>query len=142
MDVTLSDLNALGNEIKNIRDDINKHKIAMADLQEFLDQKENEFIQKLKDNGMEKYFIPDVGTAYVSTRFTYKVPKTPEEREAFFSYLKQKGVYNDMVTVHSQTLNSWAKAEIDAAITNGASDFKVPGLGDPSMYETLNIRKA
>lgn len=142
MGVTLSDLNTLGQEIKNIRDEIGKYKLAIADLQEALDGKEGQFIQMLKDNGMEKYFVPGVGTAFVSTRFTYKVPKTPEERAAFFDYLKKKGVYEGMVTVHSQTLNSWARAELDAAITEGATDFKVPGLGDPSMYETLNIRKA
>lgn len=142
MSVTIQSLNGLGHEIKILRERKELLKKELGELESNIKELELQFIQYLSDNGLERYYIPDFGTAYVSRRFTYKVPKEPGDREEFFGYLKAKGIFDEMITVHSQTLNSWAKKELDVAIDEGASDFKIPGLGDPVLFETLGVRKS
>ena len=70
---------------------------------------------------------------------SFKTPKTPEDREAFFSFLKEKGVYDEMITVNSRTLNSWAKQEVEAAENDGNFDLEIPGLvkSDPVAKPVL-----
>jgi len=74
-------------------------------------------------------------------RFTVAHPKDPEQKAKFYQFLKDKGIFEDMVTVHSQTLNSYYKAEMEAAIEAGATDFEMPGVGEPKMVEILVLRR-
>ena len=140
-DVTLEELNRIGEQIKH-------HRAAKAMIKEEMDavngklrELETTFIAYLQQNGMEKYVIPGFGTAYIKTMFSYKIPKTPEQKTAFFGYLKERGIFDSMATVHSRTLNSWAKEEMAKAIEAGSSDFQIPGLEIPTTSETLGVRK-
>lgn len=81
------------------------------------------------------------GTLVRRTRITYAVPKTTSDRLEFFDYLKKKEVFEGLITVHSQTLNSWVKSEADAAAARGDFDFKVPGLGEPSSHEFVSLTR-
>lgn len=96
----------------------------------------------LKHFNREKFEVPGLGTFYIRSQFSVKTPKSPEAREAFFNYLKQKGAFDDMITVNHQTLNAYYNAELDAAQQAGVENFKIPGLDDPSLYETITMRKA
>lgn len=82
------------------------------------------------------------GTVIMNARFTVKTPKEKEDKEAFFEYLKSKGMYDDMVSVNSQTLNSWYKEEMEAAKREGNFGFKIPGIGDPTAFEYISFRKS
>lgn len=54
-----------------------------------------------------------------------KVPKTPEEKEAFFGWLKEKGFYDTYITVNSNSINSLVKTEYELA---NDPEFSIPGL--------------
>lgn len=79
------------------------------------------------------------GTISLQRRITYKVPKEPHLKEAFMGYLKQKGVYESLVTVHSQTLNAFAKEELEAAKLRSDYKFEIPGLGEPTVSEGIRV---
>ncbi len=81
------------------------------------------------------------GLVSVTKRFTVAHPKDPAARAKFFEYLRGKGIFEDLVSVHSQTLNSYYKAEMDAAIAQGNTDFSIPGVAEPKLVETLAMRK-
>ena len=70
-----------------------------------------------------------------------KVPKDPEAKALFFAYLDSKGIKDDILTVNSQTLNSFYKAEKESAIAAGAEEFSMPGLEAPTAYFQLQMRK-
>ena len=70
-----------------------------------------------------------------------KVPKDPEAKAQFFAYLEAKGIKEDLLTVNSMTLNSFYKAEKEAAIAAGAEEFSIPGLEAPTAYFQLQMRK-
>lgn len=67
--------------------------------------------------------------------------KLPDDKREFYQYLKDKNIFEDMVTVHSNTLNAWYKQEMEAAIERKDADFKIPGLGLPTTYTTVSLRK-
>jgi len=83
-----------------------------------------EVIEVLMDLGKTKY-VSDSGTFSFKVNETFRVPKTPEDRERFFNFLKEKEIYEDMITVNSATLNSWAKLEIE---NSTELDYQIPGL--------------
>lgn len=74
-------------------------------------------------------------------RPTVTVPKEPQAREAFFEYLKKKEIFDQMVTVNHQTLNSFYKAEYENAVERGDHAFQIPGVGEPKVQEYLTFRK-
>ena len=86
-------------------------------------------------------FKNEFGSFSKQARTSYKVPKTDEERRAFFEYLKEKGTYENMRTVNSMTLNAWAKQEFEAAALDGDMDFRIPGLDEPTISEYISMRK-
>lgn len=81
------------------------------------------------------------GTLVRRIRQTYGVPKTNEDRDLFFGYLKAKGIFENLITVHSATLNSYVSGEQDAAAERGEFDFTVPGLGQPTVFESVSLTR-
>jgi hypothetical protein len=69
----------------------------------------------------------------------FRVPKDLESKKMFFAYLENKGVFDELISVNSNTLNSWAQAEIDAAEEAGNFDFQLPGLekSEPRVSFTM-----
>ena len=76
-----------------------------------------------------------------SERWSWKTPKSDEDKEAFYGYLKEKGLFDTMISVNSQTLNSFAKKELDVAKEAGDIDFAIPGMGEPSLTEMIALRR-
>lgn len=77
---------------------------------------------------------------YLRTRTSVKVPSSTEDREAFFNYLKEKGIFEQMITVHSTKLNSFYQSEWDQAVENGELSFSMPGIDDHTERFTLEIK--
>jgi len=76
----------------------------------------------------------------ISHRTSVRVPKEREEKLAFFSYLQEKGVFEDMVSVNSNTLNAYYKEQLEQALEQGDVDFRIPGIGEASIKKTLQVR--
>lgn len=98
-------------------------------------------MEVLSEHELDKHEIPGIGSVSTVNRFSISHPKEMDAKLAFFEYLKTKDILWEMVSVNSQTLNSWYKKEMDAAIESGADDFKIPGLGEPTHIKILSMRK-
>lgn len=64
-------------------------------------------------------------------------PQTEDDKAAFFNYLKNEGLFEDMVSVHHQKLNSFYKSKLEEAIEKG-EQLNIPGLEPKQRKE---IRK-
>jgi hypothetical protein len=106
-----------------------------------VEQAEKKMVELLELSGLKNFKGPD-GTVYISYRTSVKTPKTPDDRAAFFEYLKSRGLYDQMITVNSQTLNSFYKSEIEEAQGRGQPDFEIPGLSEVTVEPRLGFRKA
>lgn len=85
----------------------------------------------------------DAESCYVllGERTSVKMPKDNEERQAFFDYLRARGVYDELISVSSQTLNAFYRSELDLALQRGEVDFTIPGLNDVLVVPKLTVRK-
>lgn len=106
-----------------------------------LEELEQAVVAFLKHSNRSNYGSK-VGTLSLRQMRSWSLPKTPEDRTAFFNHLKKQGMYQNMITVNSATLNSYLRAEFENAQKDGrSSDFAVPGIGEPSVRETLAMIK-
>lgn len=71
------------------------------------------------------------------------MPKNHDDREAFFNYLRERGVYDTYITVNSQSLNAFYKVEREEAEKRGEDMvlFHIPGLPEPRSYFTASVVK-
>lgn len=95
---------------------------------------------QLDTAGLDSFKSPN-GTVFIQTRTSFRVPTTDENRAAFFNYLKSKGQFDSMITVHSQTLNAYCKKEVEEHLANGDTGFKIPGIEDPVVSKDLRMRR-
>lgn len=81
-------------------------------------------------------------TFFIEEKESVKTPKTLEDKKEFFQYLRELGLFEEMVTVNSMTLNSFYKSMSQEAAEKGVLDFRMPGIEEPTAYKTLKLRRA
>ena len=86
----------------------------------------------LEEKGLEK-FSTKAGTFQYGMKTTYLVPKEENQKQEFFDYLKQRGVFESLISVNSRTLQAWAKSEEEVFTQNAEYDKTIPGIvyGEP-----------
>jgi hypothetical protein len=94
----------------------------------------------LEQFGKDKYPVTGYGTISIQERFYAKIPADPEKKRLFMLYLKERGVYEGMVSVNANTLNSFVNKELEAAKETGNFEFAIPGIEDFGNYKILSIR--
>lgn len=128
-------------EIFRYRRMIDDAKEGLMQMQGELRSLQEQVLNTLQAAGLEKFSTP-VGTVSVREKTSVRIPKTPEDRKAFFDYLRERNLFDDMISVNSMTLNSWFNREREIAEEDGIYDFRVPGLNEVSTYYELSTRKA
>lgn len=140
--ITVEAFDQLIDDIAKQRDVCDLKKLDYSRENEKLDDLERRALQALKDLG-RKNFQGKAGTISIVERTSVKVPKDPEAKKAFLKYLQEKGVYDEMVTINSNTLSAFYKAEFEVAKQEGRGlEFQIPGLAEPTIDEiTRFLRK-
>ncbi len=141
MAVLVDDMRAQVARIKELRDletEINNTKKALTAQ---LDEAEGKMMAMLEESQL-KNFKSEIGTVSVTHRLSVTTPKLPEDRAAFFEFLKTRQLFDQMITVNSQTLNSFYKAEFEEAAKRGEDDFKIPGISGETITPILSFRRA
>ena len=70
------------------------------------------------------------------------MPKEQADKQKLFSFLEEKGVLQDYLTINSQSLNSLFKTYSAEAVENGVFDFNLPGVKEPFIQTVMRMRKA
>jgi hypothetical protein len=119
--------------------------IAKKLISDELELQEKTILDILVRENMTAYKGPaGTGTVIVSSRTSVKTPKTPEEKELFFSWLKQEGLFDNMISVNSMTLNKLYKELFQKAQEAEDIDFidrGIPGIGKPVVTPAISYRK-
>lgn len=99
--------------------------------------------QMLLDLGQDSFKTP-LGTISLRKRQSFKIPKDENSRIAFFNKLKEMDVFESMITVNSNSLNSFLKAEWEAAEARGEDmvTYRFDGIEPPTISVTASLRKA
>jgi hypothetical protein len=104
-----------------------------------VDELQEKLIAVLEAHGKTKH-VGRKGSISLSIDSYPSLPKEPLKREAFFAYLKQRNIYDDMVTVNAQTLRRFYKDEKEANGGEENPDFAIPGL-EPYERKKLSMRR-
>lgn len=141
-EMTVGQLEGLCQQIAEQRKTAEEKKALYKLETDKLDSLEKNLLNTLKAMGRNNY-PSKVGTFSISHRMSVKLPATPEERKAFFAYLQERGLYDSMVSVNSNTLNAFYKKEFEIANEEGRGlDFAIPGVGEPTLNEIMAFKAA
>lgn len=107
-----------------------------------VDDLKRQVIEMLTTSGLKNFKLPGVATVSVVEKLSVQTPKTHEDKEKFFEWLKAQGedMYLQYASVNSNSLNSLFKIKQEEYAENGEV-LDIPGLGDPTSYTTLSLKK-
>lgn len=138
MSVTVEEFEALCKQLRDKRSEYEDAKRVASGINEEVVAIENKLAECLNSTDKDTY-KSEYGTVSLTFRTSYKVPQG-DGRPEFFNYLKERGVFDHLITVNSQTLNAWSRKEIEAAKERGEI-LEIPGLGEPTITPTISFRK-
>lgn len=134
-EVDIVRLNALLEDFKKQDDKVEGLKEAIKPETEKLGKMEAKLITLFNDLKLTSFKSPH-GTAVLTTKFSVKVPKTEEDKEKLIKWLEEKQIALQYLTVNSNSLNSLYKSFLEVE----GVDFKLPGVEDPTSYQTFSLR--
>lgn len=135
--MNIQDMDRMVARCLSLREQHKQKKEEAAQIYAELENLQQELISILQENNRTSYISPEGAFSY-DIRETFRTPKDPDSRAKFFAYLKEKGVYDDLISVNATTLNSWAKGEM--ALSND-KDFQIPGLVKSEPTFKASLRK-
>jgi ATP-dependent protease HslVU (ClpYQ) ATPase subunit len=141
MSTTIQEMEKMVEEIADLRMKESQASAAKKAATEALEAAELRMLTTLNGEGLTSY-RGSMGLVSLSYRTSVKTPKTDEDRQKFFDYLKERGLYDKLISVNSQTLNSFYKSELEAALESGKDGCEIPGINEVSVQEILSFRKA
>lgn len=138
--ITVEQLTRQCQKIADLRWEESQLSMTKKKITEELEIAEKEMLEMLTASNL-KNFKSSAGLVSITHRTSVKTPKTEEDRQAFFEFLKSKGLYDSMISVNSATLNSFYKAEFEEAKERGDDDFEIPGIKEVTIDQNLSFRR-
>lgn len=138
-EVTTEQLDLAVARVKECRKLYEEKKKIATEHHDQVEEAEQDLVNLLKAAGKSKYEAEGVGLAYITNKEIYRVPADVAAKTSLFNYIKEKHgpeVLMSMVGINHQTLNSWARKELEADPL-----LQIPGLEEPTNQESLNFRK-
>jgi hypothetical protein len=136
-DYSAAQLAADVDELHAIKAESDLLKDKLAEVTRRFTEKQEKVLTILEHVGVEKAMGSRGGVAAVEVKESVKVPKDEASRELFFEYLKEQGIFENMITVHSQTLNAWYNAEVQ----DREVGWTVPGIEPGKIYKKIKLIK-
>lgn len=137
---TLESMNKLAEQIADLRDKEKAAKDVVKGITADLEAKENSMVELLLENGMHNYRAP-AGLCYLAFKTSVRQPQGDEQTK-FYDFLKKNGLFETMISVNSQKLNSYYKEQFELAKERGESDFAIPGLTEVKINPSLNFKRS
>jgi len=138
-EVTMAKMEELSERGFQIRQEIKELGDREKELQDELRGVKAKILSTLTHFGLTKYASKN-GSVFTKKTYSVRVPKDDESRERFFGFLKAEGIFDNLITVNSRTLNSLYNERLEAAKDAGES-FNMPGIEPPTMFEDVNFKK-
>lgn len=130
---SLSDLATKLYELRERKADLNN---TLKDVQSELEVTEQELLEEMGHEGMNRLDLQDMGSFHIATRKFYKIA----DREALMDFIHDQGDV-DLLTVNHHTLNAYAKEIYDRKEQEGDADFSMPGVEFTTKTQ-IRVRKA
>lgn len=87
----------------------------------------------IKELGRTDYVGP-AGKVEIKESWRVNLPKTDQDKVVFFDYLRERGIFDKLATVNSNSLNALYRAEWEEAKGRGEGmTFAMPGIPAPEF---------
>jgi len=129
---SLSELATKLYELRERKTEINN---TLKEVQRDLDVAEQELLEEMMHEGMNRLDIQDKGSFHIANRKFFKI----SDREALIDFIHEQGDV-DLLTVNHQTLNAYAKEMYSRKEAEGDEDFNMPGI-DYITKTQIRVRK-
>lgn len=139
-DTTIAGLRTLCEKLILARESKDAVTEELKSIQEQIEELKTKIVSIMKENAMPN-FKGEFGTISIKNTKSITQPDGMEAKLQLFEYLKGQGVFEEMVSVNSRTLSSWASKEIEAKEKEGVFGWVPPGLKPPEIYTDLAVRK-
>lgn len=88
---------------------------------------------------MEAQELRDFSTPFAKFARKSQPYATIKDQDLLKNFLKEKGVYESLVTLSATTANKWYGEQLDRAKEEGNIDFAIPGMEMSSSRVTLSV---
>jgi len=134
--VEMASLSDLASKVHELRERKAEVKNSLNDVQGELDTAEEELLEEMMHEGMQRLDLQSIGSFHIATRKFYKIA----DREALIDFIHDQGDV-DLLTVNHHTLNAYAKEMYARKEQEGIEDFEMPGI-DFTTKTQIRVRKA
>jgi hypothetical protein len=138
-EVTLAMMEDLAAQGFRLRERIKELADEEKEVQESLRNVKGKLLTYLAHFQLPKY-QSKLGTIFTKKTYSVRVPKDESSRAQFFEFLKTEGIFDELITVNSRTLNSLYNERLEQAKDAGES-FSMPGIEPPTMFEDVQFKK-
>lgn len=105
---------------------------------------ERKVMTLMQEAGKETYIAEGFGRVTLKEELSVQTPKSPDEKEAFFKWIKENmgdDAYFAYMSVNSRSLNSLYKQKTEEFGARGEL-LQIDGLSEPTAYTKLSFTKA
>lgn len=140
-------LEQMDNEVRKLRELKDQYTEASTKAKEInavYKEQEAKIISLLAQAGKTKYVVEGVGQVITTENLYVPTPKTPEQKQAFFNWLREElgeDGYYTYATVNSNSLNSLYKQKVEEYGERGEV-LDIEGLEPPTSHVKLSLRRA
>ena len=141
--ITVEEVESLVKQLADQRVLVDELKRPYSEANAKLEELEQKIANTLREMQKDSY-KSEYGTVSRRLEWRFNLPTSPEDREKYFQFLKDKGVFEQMITVNANTHSSFCKAEWEAAKERdpeGSLNFQIPGVPEAKQREILSFRK-
>lgn len=136
---TAKEIDQLITALHEKRSEKNRHQIVEKQINSDLAKLEVQIMDALVKSGLKK-FSGTKGDVNLIHDSTVKVPKDPEQKGKLFDYMKERNVFEELITVNHQTLNAFYKTEEALAVARGDIGWSLPGVEQGANRESLRFK--
>jgi len=137
--VTVKEMEELSNAIFQYAEQIDVCEEQIRQIREKKDEATAQMQQYLQHFGKTNY-KSNAGTIEVRTSLSFKTPKTPEDKKAFFEWLQKGGIFWEYASINSRSLDALCKAEYEVAKEENREAI-IPGIEKPTEYQKVYLRR-
>lgn len=140
--MTVEEFDSLVGQIFQVRAEITELNAQASEKEKELFGLKVRAVAALKEFGRKNYQTPK-GTITIRNTLQVSLPKTEQDKQLMFEWMKEKGIYEKFATVNYNSLKSLVKAhmeEIEATGGDPILDF-IPGVPAPTLFQDLTFTK-
>lgn len=140
-DVTVAELNALCNQMKEKKAEIDAKELELTELNKQLGKMKQQASAYLAELGQDKYITP-FGELKRIERWQTKNPATEDDKRKLFDWMRERGIYDTYATVNARSLNSLFIKERAIAEAEGQDPmlFTLPGMEPATLFEDVDFK--